>query len=382
MKKIFYISYYSSPSDAEKRNAVLSAVNKMDYICESLEKNECEVEIVSASQALEKKFCKGRKEKITDRTTLKLFSSLPNLNKIVSLVNRIYMKAQMFFYMLKNTKRDSTVIVYHSLGYMSLVKMLKKIKGFKLIVEAEEIYGDVIGNPKTVKKEYSFFKIADSFIFPTELLSERVNTEKKPEAIIYGTYHISKKMPKLFTDGKIHCVYAGTLDPRKGGAAAAASSALFLNGNYHIHILGFGNEKEKKEMLDIIDDISKKTEARITYDGLLSGDEFTSFIQSCDIGFSTQNPDAAFNSTSFPSKILTYMVNGLRVVSIRIPAIEKSAVGKFMYYYDEQTPENIANAVKSIDLADGYDSRKELERLSCEFTDKLSLIIDCTRRES
>ncbi len=381
MKKIFYISYYSSPSDAEKRNAVLSAVNKMDYICESLEKNECEVEIVSASQALEKKFCKGRKEKITDRTTLKLFSSLPNLNKIVSLVNRIYMKAQMFFYMLKNTKRDSTVIVYHSLGYMSLVKMLKKIKGFKLIVEAEEIYGDVIGNPKTVKKEYSFFKIADSFIFPTELLSERVNTEKKPEAIIYGTYHISKKMPKLFTDGKIHCVYAGTLDPRKGGAAAAAS-ALFLNGNYHIHILGFGNEKEKKEMLDIIDDISKKTEARITYDGLLSGDEFTSFIQSCDIGFSTQNPDAAFNSTSFPSKILTYMVNGLRVVSIRIPAIEKSAVGKFMYYYDEQTPENIANAVKSIDLADGYDSRKELERLSCEFTDKLSLIIDCTRRES
>lgn len=381
MKKIFYISYYSSPSDAEKRNAVLSAVNKMDYICESLEKNECEVEIVSASQALEKKFCKGRKEKITDRTTLKLFSSLPNLNKIVSLVNRIYMKAQMFFYMLKNTKRDSTVIVYHSLGYMSLVKMLKKIKGFKLIVEAEEIYGDVIGNPKTVKKEYSFFKIADSFIFPTELLSERVNTEKKPEAIIYGTYHISKKMPKLFTDGKIHCVYAGTLDPRKGGAAAAAS-VLFLNGNYHIHILGFGNEKEKKEMLDIIDDISKKTEARITYDGLLSGDEFTSFIQSCDIGFSTQNPDAAFNSTSFPSKILTYMVNGLRVVSIRIPAIEKSAVGKFMYYYDEQTPENIANAVKSIDLADGYDSRKELERLSCEFTDKLSLIIDCTRRES
>lgn len=381
MKKIFYISYYSSPSDAEKRNAVLSAVNKMDYICESLEKNECEVEIVSASQALEKKYCKGRKEKITDRTTLKLFSSLPNLNKIVSLVNRIYMKAQMFFYMLKNTKRDSTVIVYHSLGYMSLVKMLKKIKGFKLIVEAEEIYGDVIGNPKTVKKEYSFFKIADSFIFPTELLSERVNTEKKPEAIIYGTYHISKKMPKLFTDGKIHCVYAGTLDPRKGGAAAA-TSALFLNGNYHIHILGFGNEKEKKEMLDIIDDISKKTEARITYDGLLSGDEFTSFIQSCDIGFSTQNPDAAFNSTSFPSKILTYMVNGLRVVSIRIPAIEKSAVGKFMYYYDEQTPENIANAVKSIDLADGYDSRKELERLSCEFTDKLSLIIDCTRRES
>lgn len=371
MKKIFYISYYAQPSDSEKRDAVLSAVNKMDYICESLEKNGCEVEIVSASPTLGKKLGKARVKKITDRTTLKLFFSLPNVNKIVSLVNRVCMKTQMLFYMLKNTKRDSTVIVYHSLGYMSLVKMLKKIKGFKLIIEAEEIYGDVIGNPKTVKKEYSFFKIADGFIFPTELLSESVNTEKKPEAIIYGTYHIAKEMPKLFTDGKIHCVYAGTLDLRKGGAAAAAAAALFLNGDYHIHILGFGNEKEKKEMLGIIDDISKKTEAKITYDGLLSGDEFTSFIQSCDIGFSTQTPDAAFNSTSFPSKILTYMVNGLRVVSIRIPAIEKSAVGKFMYYYDEQTPENIANAVKSIDLADGYDSRKELERIDREFVENI-----------
>lgn len=371
MKKIFYISYYAQPSDSEKRDSVLSAVNKMDYICESLEKNGCEVEIVSASPTLGKKLGKARIKKITDRTTLKLFFSLPNVNKIVSFANRVCMKTQMFFYMLKNTKRDSTVIVYHSLGYMSLVKMLKKIKGFKLIIEAEEIYGDVIGNPKIVKKEYSFFKIADSFIFPTELLSESVNTEKKPEAIIYGTYHIAKEMPKLFTDGKIHCVYAGTLDPRKGGAAAAAAAALFLNGDYHIHILGFGNEKEKKEMLGIIDDISKKTEAKITYDGLLSGDEFTSFIQSCDIGFSTQDPSAVFNSTSFPSKILTYMVNGLRVVSIRIPAIEKSAVGKFMYYYDEQTPENIANAVKSIDLADGYDSRKELERIDREFVENI-----------
>lgn len=327
MKKIFYLGYYNLPDSGT--NFVLSSVNKMNYICEALENNGYNTEIVSASGAVEKKFCKSKKVKLTDKTTLKLFSSLPRLNRIVSVIDRVILKIKLFLYMIKNTNKDSTVMVYHSLGYMSLVKRLKKLKGFKLIIEAEEIYGDVIGNEKTSQKEYEFFKIADGFIFPTELLSEKVNTEKKPEVIIYGTYHIEKELPKLFSDGKIHCVYAGTLDPRKGGAAAV-EAALFLNGDYHIHILGFGNEKEKAEMLNIIDDISKKTEAKITYDGLLSGDEFTSFIQSCDIGFSTQSPDAAFNSTSFPSKILTYMVNGLRVVSIRIPAIEKSAVGKFI----------------------------------------------------
>ena len=174
-------------------------------------------------------------------------------------------------------------------------------------------------------------------------------------------------MPKIFSDGKIHCVYAGTLDPRKGGAAAAVEAALFLNGDYHIHILGFGNEKEKAEMLNTIDNISKKSKADITYDGLLSGKEYIKFIQSCDIGLSTQNPNAKFNDTSFPSKILSYMASGLRVVSIRIPAIEKSAVGKFMYYYDEQTPENIAKAIKSIDFSEEYDSRKTIGVLDKAF---------------
>ena len=182
-------------------------------------------------------------------------------------------------------------------------------------------------------------------------------------------------MPKLFSDGKIHCVYAGTLDPRKGGAIASAESALFLNENYHIHILGFGNEKEKAEMLNTIDSISKKSKAKITYDGLLSGEEYIKFIQSCDIGLSTQNPNAKFNDTSFPSKILSYMANGLRVVSVRIPVVEESGIGKCVYYYDEQTPENIAKAIKSIDFSEEYDSRKAIGVLDKAFICNLKTML-------
>lgn len=375
MKKIFYMAYYNSTNSSERRNAVLSSVNKMNYICEAIENNGYNTEIVSASGATEKKFCKSKKVKLTDKTTLKLFSSLPRLNRIVSVIDRVILKTKLFLYMIKNTNKDSIVMVYHSLGYMSLVKRLKKLKGFKLIIEAEEIYGDVIGDEKTSQKEYEFFKIADAFIFPTELLSEKVNTEKKPEVIIYGTYHIEKELSKLFSDGKIHCVYAGTLDPRKGGAIASAESALFLNENYHIHILGFGNEKEKAETLNTIDSISKKSKAKITYDGLLSGEEYIKFIQSCDIGLSTQNPNGKYNDTSFPSKILSYMANGLRVVSVRIPVVEESGIGKCVYYYDEQTPENIAKAIKSIDFSEEYDSRKTIGVLDKAFICNLKTML-------
>ena len=89
------------------------------------------------------------------------------------------------------------------------------------------------------------------------------------------------------------------------------------------------------------------------------------------MGFTTQNSDAAFNETSFPSKVLSYLSNGLRVVSVRIKAIEISKVADLMCFYDGDNPENVANAVKSIDLADEYDSRKELERIDREFVENI-----------
>lgn len=367
MKKIYYLCYFDIPEHTDQqRNFVLSAATKSTYIAKAFVKAGYEVEIVSAAGTCGGSFCPGSVTRIGENLTLRLFDANPAKTTIQRVFARRFLKKQLKKYLLENVTENDILLVYHSLGYLDLVKELRSKINCKICLDVEEIYGDVIGDEKAKEKELAFFQCADSYLFPTELLSQKVNLNGKPEAVIYGTYENPKSFPSLFDDGKIHCVYAGTLDPRKGGAAAV-EAALFLNGDYHIHILGFGNEKEKAEMLNIIDDISKKTEAKITYDGLLSGDEFTSFIQSCDIGFSTQSPDAAFNSTSFPSKILTYMVNGLRVVSIRIPAIEKSAVGKFMYYYDEQMPEDIAKAIKSIDFSEEYDSRKTIGVLDKAF---------------
>ena len=232
---------------------------------------------------------------------------------------------------------------------------------------------------RTRRKENFMFSAASSYIFSTELLNTEVNKDNKPYAICNGTYRAEPSLinEKIFNDkGKINCVCAGTFDPRKGGAAAAAAAAEFLPENYHIHILGFGNEAETKAMKDLINEIAKKSEASVTYDGLLSGEDYIRFIQSCDIGLSTQNPDAAFNATSFPSKILSYMANGLRVVSIRIPAIEGSAVGNYMYYYDEQTPREIAKAIMSVNTNDGYDGRKIISKLDQSFCCEIKKLLE------
>lgn len=370
-----YLSYYDT--DIQKTNVVLAAVNKLNYIVDSVLKANYSVDIISPSVATKNEKAGGRFEKIKDGVTLKTFDSLPNGNAFKRFIRRKHVYAQLKKYLKENLSAGDTIIIYHSLGYYKLYKWLKGKLKVKIILEVEEIYSDV-GKTRFVTRdnEVQSFSYADAYIFPTRLLDDVVNVNKKPSVIIHGTYCVEKECGQPFGDGKTHVVYAGTFDPRKGGVQAAAAAAKFLTGKYHVHILGFGSEEDKQNLLKTIEDVSKKTECTVTYDGLKSGEEYIRFIQSCDIGLSTQNPDAAFNATSFPSKILSYMANGLRVVSIRIPAIENSAIGDYMYYYDRQTPEAIAKAIMQVDLNDGYNGREIISKLDKKFTKEIAELIN------
>lgn len=370
-----YFGYYANEENVKNLNCTPAAIDKMNYIA-SVIKNICDtVEIISMATPRQGKL-KSQINIIDKGITLKFFAAKFFSNKVARIVFRyFYFNIKVLFWALKNVKRNEKIVVYHSLGYIWLFKYLKKIKKIRIVLEVEEIYADVLENKKIRRKELSFFKLADQYIFPTQLLDDEINKEEKESVIIHGTYQVeSDEKCKLFyenlqsdTDQTIHCVYAGTLDPRKGGAVAAATAAEFLPPDYHIHILGFGSEKDIQEMEELVAKISSNDRAKITYDGVLSGKDYIRFLQSCDIGLSTQDPNAAFNGTSFPSKILSYMASGLRVVSIRIPVIETSAVGNMVFYYDEQTPEEIAKAIMSIDLNDNYDSRVYIKQLSDQF---------------
>ena len=66
----------------------------------------------------------------------------------------------------------------------------------------------------------------------------------------------------------------------------------------------------------------------------------------------------------------------MRVVSVRIKALEKSSIGDLLYFYDEQTPEAIAAAVRNIDFSQPYDSRKRIKELDKEFTEKIGEMLN------
>ena len=371
MKKVYYLCYFDTPDNKrQNRNFVLSAVTKSTYTANAFVRAGNEVEIVSASGTKSNNFCKGSVTKLSDNLSLRLFDAKPVGNVIKRSFARSFMKKQLLKYLLDNVTENDILLVYHSLSYMDLVREVKKKKNPKLIIEATEVYADVTGNEKIRKSEMEFLRSADEYVLSTELLEDKVNPDNKPFAVNYGVFSPEKEFEPLFNDGKIHCVYAGVLEPRKG-AGMAVDCAEFLDGNYHIHIIGFGSERDISEINKRIAEVVKKTQCTVTFDGEKSGEEYLRFLQSCRIGFVTQNSDAAFNETSFPSKVLSYLSNGLRVVSVRIKAIEISKVANLMCFYDGNDPKNVASAVKSISFTDGYDSRKELARIDRKFVENI-----------
>lgn len=373
---IYYIGYYNCDiTRAEDRIVSPAAESKMSYIISALTNVTDEtIQVVSPAHTKASRFVKGKNFKLKDNVLLKTFSSFSSKNKLVRGFGHIFTRLSVFFYLLKNIHKDDSIIVYHSLLLMKLVSFIKKVKKCKLTLEVEELYSDVTADESKRKKEIDYMQIADNYICITKLLNDEINSDK-PYIISSGTFESIPDLKLSFDDSKIHVVYAGTFDRTKGGAFVAVSMAEHLNEDYVLEILGGGSKSDVEALKKQIDEVSKKTKCKINYVGLKSGDDFNSYIQACDIGLSTQQPDAKFNATSFPSKILMYMSNGLRVVSVKIPAVETSVVGEHIFYYDTQDAEKIAQAVKSVDLKSDYDSRKILDNLHKDFVGELKSLL-------
>lgn len=379
MSRIYYLCFYDTLENREEgRHYELSAGNIVSYVLSTIEKNGHTVDVISASTTQNNHFYKGKVIPVGEKSKLHLFTTFPYKPRVLRLLGRYVTKLQVFFYLLTHLKKDDTLIVYHSLALMNRVQMLRKLCKFRLFLQVEEIYGDVTENREVSAKELEYFKIADAYLFAAKLLNEKINTEGKPYAVIYGTYQAEEKRQSIFEGSeKIHCVYAGTLEPQKGGALMAASAAKHLPENYHVHILGFGTPQEVENIEKLTKELDRECGCSISFHGCLQGEQYIRFLQSCQIGLSTQNPVGAYNDTSFPSKILSYMANGLQVVTVRIPVVEQSDISQHMHYYQKPEPERIAAAIVSAaDAAGAGSGRDIIARLDREFIEEIGTLLE------
>lgn len=371
-KRIKYFSYYGCNDPERRRDNSPAADTKVDYIITVLNRCGYAVDHISHASSATPKYLPASVEQ-HGNNTLRYFASFGRTKSILRVFNRWFIELQFFIWCLINIKRGEQVLVYHSLGYDSTFIKLKKLKKIRIIGDIEEIYQDV-SKQKSSKEtsEYHFIDKCDKFLFPNTILNERLNDNNRPYLVCHGIYKANETVAEKFSDGKIHLLYSGTFDPVKGGAVASIRMAEFLPENYHLHITGFGDDTAVLSELKRIKTFAK---CDITYHGYLDNESFVHLMQSCSIGLCTQDPTSLLNLTSFPSKILNYMANGLVVLSGRNRAIEESSISDVIYYYDEQSPKAMVDAVLRINNIDSNIGRNRLNELDRHFMDGLEELI-------
>lgn len=381
--EIKYVGYFDDESnESESRNFALSAAMKMRYICNVLLRIGCEVEVVSPSQTRGRRGFPGKVYRTDQGFTVRLFRTFGRGGRVRGVFRLLSGQLSIFWYLIWSVRRGESVLVYHSLLLQFPVLFAKYVRGFRLLLEVEELYQDVGRLPILIKwGEHAVIRNADAYIFASDLLNERLNPAGRNNIVLYGSYAMegdSDQPGVEFEDGRVHAVYAGTLDPRKGGIACI-DAALYLDESFHIHILGVGSPAEVAQCKDRIRHLQRETTCKISYDGVLTGPALGAFLRMCHVGLATQNPEAKFNGTSFPSKIITYLAHGLRVVSVRIDAVQRSSVAEELVFSDSISGEDVAEAIRSASRI-GRLPLTYLRRLDSEFVAKMVAFLEVERR--
>lgn len=363
-----YIVFYSTEEDRELCLASSPAgINKSTYVAKLLRETGHHIEIISPSWSKQRRWSyhKGFDKTLDGSIVLHQLSTFSTPFRYLIPFQWCHSLLQLFIYLLFHTQAGEPVLVYHSY-YLSLpILLARKFRKFKLILEVEEIYQDIVCLPKAIQLlENWCIRAADGYIFSTAAIRERINRDSVPFIVINGAYDCSEapRMAKP-SDGKIHCLYSGTFDSSKAGAYLAVEAAAFLPAQYCIHISGFGTEEQIRTLQAKIRQTQEKAASAIVYEGFLNDAAYQELLCKCQIGLNTQTPDQRFSDTCFPSKILVYLSHGMQVVSAANKAITTSDVGDHLIYYYTQEPESVAKAILSINLEYGADNIRFIQQL-------------------
>lgn len=384
MDKIYYVGFFGDAlAYEENRHLAPSGVNKMDYIARALGSEGMKIKIISTAwlkykKNLGLKIIRQRKFKVTDNVDCVLPYSITLPLKISTVLSMFLAKVWLILYFLINIGRNDIVIVYHSTFYLNTLYWLKKIINFKLILEVEEVYSEVFSmSQKWKRREQRLIDNADSYIFPNDLMYDYLQIKNKPYLVVYGSYLADnyEMKPVKFDDDKIHLVYAGSIDKLRLAAHIAVDAVNYLDDKYILHILGFGQEEVITELLQQIVDTNGKTKCKIIFEGVKTGLEYYDFVTGCQIGLNTQQLQSDYMTLAFPSKVLSYLSLGLNVVSRDVKAVRESEIADLVCFYNEDSPQAIAEAIKNIKILSSDDIKGRIAELDANFKRRIHELI-------
>lgn len=380
MTKIKYVCEYGLPeNNIEKRSFTLSSNKKIDYIVSVLNRIGERVELVSPSCTRNFRFYRKRIDRLNCMTEV---LSGPAVPERLGVIGQIFTKLWLLVYLLMNTKQNDVVIVYHGKTKIPFILLAKKIINFKMILEVEEIYADLLQDRTGAilrRMEMRMLKKADAFIFASKELELKYNIYGKPSVVANGSYIVNEDIADnqyVGLDKKIRLVYAGLI--KKGKVAfRCAEIANYLDSKYQIKIIGYGDDGDVEALKQYIKKLNENNGCIVEYDGLKSGNDYNEYLQSCTIGLCPLNSSDKFQSACFPSKITSYLSNGLMVITTMNKVVAESPYKDYVMFSESELPQKFAEAImRCLDSEQNrIDPRSTIRLLDLKFLDQCQMLL-------
>ncbi|WP_282071629.1 hypothetical protein [Janibacter hoylei] len=286
----------------------------------------------------------------------------------------LYGDVALAWHLLQFVPRRSTVVVYHSLDLRWVVPVIGALKSYQVILEVEEIYSDTIsGFRRTALRPLERWQIraADKYILSTELMLDLPGVRNSESVVLYGNYEAAPAKGRGRSGKSI--LYAGIIDSLKGGAARALDTAALLSDEFEMHIAGFGSPEDVSLFESRISDY--RGDCPVIFHGRLEPGELGRLMEKCDIGLSSQGIGSAYNLTSFPSKILEYLRNDMKVVSVPAVAVTSSTLASAIFFSRDDSAPSLAEAVREAVEYVGTGGVNVVSDLHVAFTNDLAALL-------
>lgn len=378
-----YIGFYDFPETSTNRVSNLAATNKMNYIASAINKAGYKVEIISPSWIGEGSSVAvelGRKVEKNSYTDVIFVPSWRTKKKIFRNIKIIFSLFWLFMYLMIHTKKSEKIIAYHVPWISWPLRAAKFFKKFHIVLEVEEIYGEVWKESKKFSEmENKLIASANSYIFVSDILEKHINKKNKPYIILYGSYEtVLKPIEKVKKDGIIRLLYAGSIDSTKGGAFNAVNSLKDLPRNYKLHIIGHGSIEQQEKLRVKINEInSEKGYEACVFDGTLHGQEYSNYLLQCDIALNPQK-QGSYMHTAFPSKIISYLSHQLIVISTDIESVRNSEIAEYIIFLENESSTSISKAILDADLSlrDSLNDTSIIKKMDQKFVSELEELLN------
>lgn len=368
-RKIVYICNYDDHNNNYDLLTQPSGVTKINYILSALKGVGCTVDIITTAVS-KSSIVIHDNIKETDFGTIRFLTSFGRSSLIRKSLSKLCVYLQVLWILL-TIKRNSNVLIYHSLPLTNVVKMAQRFNKFRLFIEVEEIFSVLRHKDEAqVANEVMSVRNAVGYILVNDHIKTLCNL-RGPSAVCYGNYNSSYPPRRFDSNDVVNILYAGGLD---ADAELAIRTVKMLPDRYVLHVLGYGTQDQMKHVMELC-----KSSDRITYHGCLNGREYDDFISKCQIGLCSRAVETKESLYAFPSKILAYLSHNLITVSTPLPAVVKSSVVDYIYFSEDYTEEALAQSIlKATAESRVIDNMSVTLSLDTQFKDELLKIFYTT----